>query len=45
MLKAGKEAEELDKLSDKIKSLEETLLKEEGNRKELESQVDHISIN
>uniref|UniRef100_A0A0R3RHL6 Myosin motor domain-containing protein n=1 Tax=Elaeophora elaphi TaxID=1147741 RepID=A0A0R3RHL6_9BILA len=39
MLKAGKEAEEMEKLNDKIKTLEDTLLKEEGNRKELESQI------
>lgn len=44
MLKAGKEAEEMDKLSEKIKALEESLVKEEGNRKELESQVNHISF-
>ncbi|MCP9264595.1 Myosin-4 [Dirofilaria immitis] len=36
MLKAGKELEEIEKLNEKIKTLEETLVKEEGNRKDLE---------
>lgn len=44
MLKAGKEAEEMEKLNDKIKNLEDTLLKEEGNRKELETQVNHFTF-
>jgi hypothetical protein len=35
----GKEQEELDNLQVKIKELEESLAKEEGNRKELETQV------
>jgi len=35
----GKEQEELDSLQVKIKELEESLAKEEGNRKELEVQV------
>lgn len=35
----GKEQEELDSLQVKIKELEESLAKEEGNRKELETQV------
>lgn len=39
MLKAGKEAEEMEKLNDKIKELEQSLQKEEGNRKELEQKV------
>lgn len=39
LLKTGKEQEELDSLSVKIKELEESLKKEEGNRKELETQV------
>ncbi|KAK6058401.1 myosin head [Cooperia oncophora] len=39
MLKAGKEAEEMEKLSDKIKQLEEAIAKGEDNRKELEAQV------
>ncbi|EPB79755.1 myosin head [Ancylostoma ceylanicum] len=36
MLKAGKEAEELEKINDKVKQLEESLAKEEKLRKELE---------
>ncbi|CAD6189768.1 unnamed protein product [Caenorhabditis auriculariae] len=36
MLKAGKEAEELEKINDKVKALEESLAKEEKLRKELE---------
>lgn len=36
MLKAGKEAEELEKINDKVKQLEECLAKEEKLRKELE---------
>ncbi|CAK5025246.1 unnamed protein product [Meloidogyne enterolobii] len=39
LLKMGKEQEELDSLQVKIKELEESLAKEEGNRKELETQV------
>ncbi|VDK50027.1 unnamed protein product [Gongylonema pulchrum] len=39
MLKAGKEAEEIEKLNEKIKVLENSLQKEEGNRKDLETQV------
>ncbi|TKR70123.1 hypothetical protein L596_022184 [Steinernema carpocapsae] len=39
MLKAGKEQEEMDALSVKIKALEESLQREEVNRKELEVQV------
>ncbi|VDN05654.1 unnamed protein product [Thelazia callipaeda] len=39
MLKAGKEAEEIEKLNEKIKSLEENLQKEEGSRKDLESEI------
>ncbi|VDO30677.1 unnamed protein product [Onchocerca flexuosa] len=39
MLKTGKEIEEIEKLSEKIKTLEETLVKQEGNRKELETQI------
>lgn len=39
LLKAGKEHEEIDKLTEKIKELEEKIVKEEGNRKELEVQV------
>ncbi|KAH7722128.1 myosin heavy chainfast skeletal muscle [Aphelenchoides avenae] len=39
LLKAGKESEEMDKLVEKIKELEERIVKEEGNRKELETQV------
>lgn len=42
MLKTGKEQEELDHLSSKIKELEELLQKEEANRKELESQVSNL---
>ncbi|WKX94490.1 hypothetical protein Q1695_011624 [Nippostrongylus brasiliensis] len=36
MLKAGKEAEEMEKMNDKMKQLEESLAKEEKLRKELE---------
>ncbi|XGW09174.1 hypothetical protein V3C99_011464 [Haemonchus contortus] len=36
MLKAGKEAEELEKINEKVKQLEEALAKEEKLRKELE---------
>uniref|UniRef100_A0A8R1HU94 Uncharacterized protein n=1 Tax=Caenorhabditis japonica TaxID=281687 RepID=A0A8R1HU94_CAEJA len=36
MLKAGKEAEELEKINDKVKALEESLAKEEKLRKDLE---------
>ncbi|KAL6736890.1 hypothetical protein Aduo_007192 [Ancylostoma duodenale] len=36
MLRAGKEAEELEKINDKVKQLEESLAKEEKLRKELE---------
>ncbi|KHJ96159.1 myosin head [Oesophagostomum dentatum] len=36
LLKAGKEAEELEKINEKVKSLEEDLAKEEKLRKELE---------
>uniref|UniRef100_A0A7E4ZQZ6 Myosin-3 n=1 Tax=Panagrellus redivivus TaxID=6233 RepID=A0A7E4ZQZ6_PANRE len=36
MLKAGKEAEELEKIGDKVRQLEEALAKEEALRKELE---------
>ncbi|KAK5974009.1 Myosin heavy chain [Trichostrongylus colubriformis] len=39
MLKAGKEAEEMEKLSDKIKALEEAIAKGDDNRKKLEAQV------
>uniref|UniRef100_F1KQ55 Myosin-3 n=1 Tax=Ascaris suum TaxID=6253 RepID=F1KQ55_ASCSU len=39
MLKAGKITEEMEKLTDQIKQLEQTLQKEEGNRKDLEKQV------
>ncbi|EYC06558.1 hypothetical protein Y032_0075g958 [Ancylostoma ceylanicum] len=39
LLKAGKEAEEMEKLSDKIKSLEEAVAKGDESRKQLESQV------
>lgn len=42
LLKAGKEQEEIDSLSTKIKELEESLKKEEGNRKELETQVSKL---
>lgn len=42
LLKTGKEQEELDSLSIKIKELEESLKKEEGNRQELESQVSKL---
>lgn len=38
MLKAGKEAEEMDKLVARIKELEESLGKEEKVRKEMEDQ-------
>lgn len=44
MLKAGKEMEEMEKLNNKIKELEETLVKEEGNKKELEKQVRKLSF-
>lgn len=39
MLKAGKEAEEMEKLSSKIKQLEEAVAKGDENRKQLETQV------
>lgn len=39
MLKAGKESEEIDALNARIKELEEALAKEEGNRKQLETEV------
>ncbi|KAL3101299.1 hypothetical protein niasHT_028055 [Heterodera trifolii] len=39
LLKLGKEQEEMGTLQQKIKELEESLQKEEGNRKELETQV------
>uniref|UniRef100_A0A914X3M0 Myosin-3 n=1 Tax=Plectus sambesii TaxID=2011161 RepID=A0A914X3M0_9BILA len=39
MLRAGKEQEEMDALTVKIKELEDNLTKEEGTRKELESQL------
>ncbi|VDM73728.1 unnamed protein product [Strongylus vulgaris] len=39
LLKAGKEHEEMEKLSEKIKSLEEAVAKGDENRKQLESQV------
>ncbi|ETN81715.1 myosin head [Necator americanus] len=39
MLKAGKEAEEMEKLSEKIKSLEEAVAKGDESRKQLETQV------
>lgn len=39
LLKMGKEKEEMDSLSEKIKVLEESLKREEGNRAELEKQV------
>ncbi|KAK6025120.1 myosin head [Ostertagia ostertagi] len=39
MLKAGKEAEEMEKLSGKIKELEEAIAKGDESRKQLESQV------
>lgn len=42
LLKTGKEQEELENLSSKIKELEELLKKEEGNRKELETQVANL---
>lgn len=38
LLKTGKEQEELDALQKRIQELEEALKKEEGNRKELETQ-------
>ncbi|OZC08600.1 hypothetical protein X798_04403 [Onchocerca flexuosa] len=43
MLKTGKEIEEIEKLSEKIKTLEETLVKQEGNRKELETQIANLT--
>lgn len=36
--------EEMEKLNNKIKELEETLVKEEGNKKELEKQVRKLSF-
>ncbi|KHJ98009.1 myosin head [Oesophagostomum dentatum] len=39
LLKAGKEHEEMEKLSDKIKALEEAVAKGDESRKQLESQV------
>ncbi|KAE9548564.1 hypothetical protein FO519_008223, partial [Halicephalobus sp. NKZ332] len=42
LLKTGKEQEELDKINEKIKVLEEALAKEEGARKQLEGQVANL---
>ena len=42
LLKTGKEQEELGSLSNRIKELEESLKKEEGNRQELETQVSKL---
>ena len=42
LLRTGKEAEELEKVNDKIKALEEDLAKSEGARKELEGQVANL---
>lgn len=39
MLKSDKEVEEISKLSIKIKDLEVALMREEGNRRELETEV------
>lgn len=45
LLKAGKQSEEMEKLSEKIKELEENLVKEESNRKNLEIEVNFTSVN
>uniref|UniRef100_A0A914ULX1 Myosin heavy chain n=1 Tax=Plectus sambesii TaxID=2011161 RepID=A0A914ULX1_9BILA len=44
MLRAGKEQEEMDALTVKIKELEDNLTKEEGTRKELESQLAKLVV-